>query len=99
MYRSGSILHGLSTFSREPKNKYTVILERSGDEVILSSFLTSQERSGSLNPIHGCNPAKKAPMSYVFKANIEIVTTVEGKPFSLKKIQLLYLILVLYMYH
>lgn len=86
MYQVGSILHGLFDFHPQPKkNKYSIILHRDSDNFILTTFTTSQDRSGTENPLHGANPSKSEPKSYVFKAEVEIGQQPNGKPFSFKK--------------
>jgi len=37
------------------------------------------------NPVHGANPSKDNPKSYVFKAKVEIGLMPSGKPFWFKK--------------
>lgn len=86
MYQVGAILHGLFDFyPQEKKTKFAIILHRDNNDFILTTFTTSQDRSGSENPVHGANPSKAAPQSYVFKAEVEIGLQPDGKPFSFKK--------------
>lgn len=86
MYQVGAILHGLFDFyPQAKKTKFAIILHRDNDDFILTTFTTSQDRSGTENPVHGANPSKAEPKSYVFKAEVEIGSQPDGKPFSFKK--------------
>ena len=86
MYRVGAILHGLFDFHTQGKKiKYAIILHRDKEDFILTTFTTSQDRSGAENPVHGANPTKAEPLSYVFKAEVEIGSQPDGKPFSFKR--------------
>lgn len=86
MYRVGVILHGLFDFHPQgKKTKYAIILYRDNDDFILTTFTTSKDRSGAENPVHGANPSKAEPLSYVFKAEVEIGSQPNGTPFSFKK--------------
>ena len=86
MYQVGAILHGLFDFHpQQKKNKYAIILQRDNNDFILTTFTTSQDRSGAENPVHGANPSKVEPRSYVFKAEVEIGSQSDGKAFSFKK--------------
>lgn len=86
MYRVGAILHGLFDFHTQgKKHKFAIILHRDNEDFILTTFTTSQDRSGIENPVHGANPTKADPKSYVFKAEVEIGLKPNGKPFSFKK--------------
>ena len=86
MYSVGAILHGLFDFHPQgKKTKYAIILYRDNDNFILTTFTTSQERSGAEIPVHGANPTKTNPLSYVFKAEVEIGLKPDGKAFAFKK--------------
>ena len=86
MYQVGAILHGLFDFHPQPKKtKYVIILHRDNNDFILTTFTTSHDRSGVENPVHGANPSKAEPKSYVFKAEVQIGSQSDGKPFSFKK--------------
>jgi len=86
MYQVGAILHGLFDFySQGKKTKYAIILYKDKNNFILTTFTTSQARSGMENPVHGANPSKDNPKSYVFKAKVEIGLMPSGKPFWFKK--------------
>lgn len=79
-------MHGLFDFHTQgKKHKYAIILHRDNEGLILTTFTTSKDRSGAENPIHGANPTKAEPKSYVFKAEVEIGLKPDGKPFSFKK--------------
>jgi len=86
MYEVGAILHGQFDFySQGKRTKYAIILYRDQDNFILTTFTTSKERSGTESPVHGANPTKADPKSYVFKAKIEIGLNPDGNPFSFSK--------------
>lgn len=86
MYQVGAILHGLFDFySQGKKTKYAIILYKDKDDFILTTFTTSKDRSGTENPVHGANPTKTDPKSYVFKAKVEIGHKPDGNPFSFNK--------------
>jgi len=86
MYQVGAILHGLFDFySLGKKTKYAIILYKDNDNFILTTFTTSRDRSGSEYPVHGANPTKADPKSYVFKKNVEIGLKPDGNPFSFNK--------------
>ncbi|MFA5045128.1 MAG: hypothetical protein WC542_04285 [Paludibacter sp.] len=86
MYRVGAILYGLFDFQTQgKKKKYVIILHRDNEDFILTTFTTSQDRSGAENPVHGANPTKTDPKSYVFKAEKEIGLKPDGNAFSFKK--------------
>ena len=86
MYQVGAILHGLFDFySQGKKTKYAIILYKDKSDFILTTFTTSQARSGTENSVHGANPSKADPKSYVFKAKVEIGLKPDGKAFWFKK--------------
>lgn len=75
MFRAGNILHGFFDLGvNGKKNKYAIVLHNDGNACVLMSFATSQLRSSSENPVHGRNPQKGEPQSYVFKAGVVIGT-------------------------
>lgn len=73
MFTPGNILHGLFQLKNGPKNKYAIVLHKDESHCILTTFTTSQPRSGVEVPIHGknTNPEGKV-MSYVFKKGTPI---------------------------
>lgn len=73
MYEVGAILYGVFTLSQnDTKHKYAVVIERDEEGCLVTTFTTSQERSGSPIPVHGANPSIKEPQSYVFLSSVEI---------------------------
>lgn len=72
MFTPGSILHGTFTLKAITKEKFSIVLYNDGFNCILTTFTTSEDRSGVSNPVHGKNPEKGAPLSYVFKKGIVI---------------------------
>lgn len=87
MFDPGSILHGYFDLGDNGKKyKFSIVLYADAEACIITTFATSQPRSSVLNPDHGKNPKEGDPMSYVFKAGIEIGTDPNtGFPFSFKK--------------
>nr|DAM82924.1 MAG TPA: hypothetical protein [Caudoviricetes sp.] len=88
MFTPGSILHGTFTLKAITKEKFSIVLYNDGFNCILTTFTTSEDRSGVSNPVHGKNPEQGAPLSYVFKKGIVIgELCVKGckKPFFFKK--------------
>ncbi len=73
MYKAGSVYYGKFKLSEiETKNKYLIVFHLFEDTCLLTTFTTSQPRSGVDNPVHGHNPATKPYRSYVFKKGIAI---------------------------
>lgn len=73
MLEIGAIYYGLFTLNEfETKNKYLIVFHLYEDTCLLTTFTTSQERSGSLNPVHGHNPQVRPYKSHVFKQGVEI---------------------------
>lgn len=87
MFRLGEILHGYFDLGANgKKNKFSIVLYADDNACIITTFTTSQPRSSVLNPDHGKNPKEGDPMSYVFKAGVEIgVDPNTGLPFSFNK--------------
>lgn len=86
MFKAGSVLHGIFKLKNTTKPKFAIVLHNDGENCITTTFTTSQERSGVLNPIHGKNPSKGEPLSYVFKEGVEIGEIKEkGIKFAFKK--------------
>lgn len=87
MFEAGNILHGFFNLGKNGwKNKFVIVLHSEGGESLLMTFTTSQPRSSFANPVHGRNPQKGIPVSYVFKAGVEIGVDSSGSiPFSFKK--------------
>lgn len=87
MFEAGNVLHGLFDLGvNGKKNKFAVVLYNDGNACVLMSFATSQLRSSSDNPVHGRNPQKGEPQSYVFKAGIVIGTEpVNKNDFAFRK--------------
>lgn len=87
MFEAGNILHGY--FNLGPngwKNKFVIVLQSEENNCFLMTFTTSQPRSSNPNPTHGRNPQKGTPMSYVFKAGVEIgIDPSSNLPFFFKK--------------
>ena len=96
MFTPGSILHGTFTLKAITKEKFSIVLYNDGFNCILTTFTTSEDRSGVSNPVHGKNPEKGAPLSYVFKKGIVIgelyIKGCKNLSFS-RKIQLLFRIM------
>jgi len=73
MYEVGSVLYGYFYLNENlSKNKYVIVFDLSDDTCLLTTFTTSQPRSGSLDITHGRNPVSGIPMSYVFLKDVEI---------------------------
>lgn len=70
MFTPGSILYGTFQLKAVTKPKYVIVLYNDGTNCILTTFTTSEERSGVISPIHGKNPQEGEPLSYVFKKDI-----------------------------
>lgn len=88
MFTPGSILHGIFTLKAITKEKFAIVLYNDGVNCILTTFTTSEDRSGVPNPIHGKNPEKGEPQSYVFKKGIvigEFCSNGSTTPFFFKK--------------
>lgn len=83
MFKAGNILHGF--FEKTRKNKYAIILYADESSYLITTFTTSQQRSGVTCPIHGKNPKSGTPKSYVFKAGVLIGKNINGNEFSFKK--------------
>lgn len=83
MFKVGNILHGF--FKKMNKNKYVIILYVDESSYLISTFTTSQQRSGVKSPSHGKNSKLGIPKSYVFKAGVLIGEDVKGNGFSFNK--------------
>lgn len=70
MFTPGSILFGTFQLKAITKPKYAIVLYNDGLNCILTTFTTSEERSGVRYPVHGKNPQEGEPLSYVFKKGI-----------------------------
>lgn len=89
MFTPGSILHGTFQLKAVTKPKYVIVLYNDGLNCILTTFTTSEERSGVLSPVHGKNPQEGEPLSYVFKMGVVIGELCDNNgnsvPFSFPK--------------
>lgn len=83
MLKAKNIIYGYCTYTTPNKPKYLISLYRSDDLNIIAVFPTSQRRSGSSNPTHGCNKRDNTIVSYVFDAKRPIGTKYQSEdPFS-----------------
>jgi hypothetical protein len=73
MFTPGNILHGLFQLKDIQKYKYVIILYKDDNNCILTTFTTSQQRSGVVISKHGKNiNSENKVMSYVFKQGVPI---------------------------
>ena len=73
MLEIGAIYYGLFILSDfETKNKYLIVFHLYDDTCLLTTFTTSQDRSGSIDVVHGHNPSVRPYRSHVFKQGVEI---------------------------
>lgn len=74
MFTPGNILYGLFQFKDKSKDKYVIVLHKDENHCILTTFTTSQPRTGVQCPKHGKNKDAKSGkvMSHLFKQGVSI---------------------------